>query len=796
MSGNDHRTPNERVSVVTDILGVNKPQTMEIVDEKPGNRAETAGESLHRMPSATSIGNENDVHFSCLDNGKFKDNEGNKAPFCKHCDISIQGSGYIQCKDSDTLGKDSACVSVDDAKFVKVNVASGDDLSFVFCSQMCLKSYYSLKSRMTSGPGEGLYNDDSGQFIDPVRSVIPVSTGEASNSGYHGSVISTIDVRGEIEAAAPASVLVKRKGLIAEEQLDRKKPRLVIWKRWKILFDSKTMRNDVSKLTAAELLEKYGGALKAGADAKDERECMLCGDVGDGVTEGTARLINYDVNIWVHLNCALWSLEVYETLNGALHNVQKAYERGVQTSCVYCSKRGATVTCARVIGSQMRRCEMNYHFNCAIKANCVFFKDKTVLCPQHKNYGSVDQRLPSYAVLRKVYVNRDITKQLARVLKLNNEKEQSAFTIRIGSLIFHELGQLLPHQLHKFHSKDAIYPVGFKTTRFYWSTEQIGKRCWYVNSIEEVDGSPHFVIIVKDSGKKVGEFAGSTPKEVWSCVFEPVRKLREEAKMVKIFPEFVTGEDLFGLSDPSIQRIIESLPGVDTIHDFSFRFGRTPMIMAELPLAVNPTGCIRSESTRNVHLNRPVSLRTASSTPADRVERCDLLIDEGSQGSLLRNSWAISKTAQYRRMKSEWKNYVLLSKSRIQGLGLFAIRDIEPNTMIIEYIGSIIRNEVANKRERIYENSNRGVYMFRVDSDTVIDATLTGGHARYINHSCDPNCVAEVVIIEKMPKIIIISNRKLEKGEELTYDYKFEFEDDQHKIACLCGAANCRKWMN
>ena len=219
MSGNDHRTPNERVSVVTDILGVNKPQTMEIVDEKPGNCAEPAAESLHRMPSATSIGNENDVHFSCLDNGKFKDNEGNKAPFCKHCDISIQGSGYIQRKDSDMLGKDSTCVSVDDTNFVKVNITSGDDLSFVFCSQMCLKSYYSLKSRMTSGPGEGLYADDSGQFIDPVRSVIPVSTGEASNSGYHGSAISTMEMRGEIEAAAPASVLVKRKNLIAEQEV-------------------------------------------------------------------------------------------------------------------------------------------------------------------------------------------------------------------------------------------------------------------------------------------------------------------------------------------------------------------------------------------------------------------------------------------------------------------------------------------------------------------------------------------------------------------------------------------------
>lgn len=75
---------------------------------------------------------------------------------------------------------------------------------------------------------------------------------------------------------------------------------------------------------------------------------------------------------------------------------------------------------------------------------------------------------------------------------------------------------------------------------------------------------------------------------------------------------------------------------------------------------------------------RPVSLRTASSAPTEGVERGDSLFEDSCQGSLLRNSWAVSKTAQYRRMKSEWKNYVLLSKSRIQGLGLFAVRDIEP----------------------------------------------------------------------------------------------------------------------
>uniref|UniRef100_A0A673TWQ2 SET domain-containing protein n=1 Tax=Suricata suricatta TaxID=37032 RepID=A0A673TWQ2_SURSU len=87
--------------------------------------------------------------------------------------------------------------------------------------------------------------------------------------------------------------------------------------------------------------------------------------------------------------------------------------------------------------------------------------------------------------------------------------------------------------------------------------------------------------------------------------------------------------------------------------------------------------------------------------------------------------------------------------------------------MVIEYIGTIIRNEVANRKEKLYESQNRGVYMFRMDNDHVIDATLTGGPARYINHSCAPNCVAEVVTFERGHKIIISSNRRIQKGEEV-----------------------------
>lgn len=65
-----------------------------------------------------------------------------------------------------------------------------------------------------------------------------------------------------------------------------------------------------------------------------------------------------------------------------------------------------------------------------------------------------------------------------------------------------------------------------------------------------------------------------------------------------------------------------------------------------------------------------------------------------------------------------------------------------------------------------------------------------------MNHSCNPNCVTEVVDVDKDQKILIIAKRRIARGEELSYDYKFDFEDDQHKIACLCGAPNCKKWMN
>ncbi|VDK35697.1 unnamed protein product [Gongylonema pulchrum] len=76
----------------------------------------------------------------------------------------------------------------------------------------------------------------------------------------------------------------------------------------------------------------------------------------------------------------------------------------------------------------------------------------------------------------------------------------------------------------------------------------------------------------------------------------------------------------------------------------------------------------------------------------------------------------------------------------------------------------------------------------------VIDATQMGNLARFINHSCQPNCYAKIVSVEGEKRIVIYSKQPINKGDEITYDYKFPIEEN--KIDCLCGAPSCRGSLN
>ncbi|XP_029299948.1 histone-lysine N-methyltransferase SETD1B-A isoform X5 [Cottoperca gobio] len=141
------------------------------------------------------------------------------------------------------------------------------------------------------------------------------------------------------------------------------------------------------------------------------------------------------------------------------------------------------------------------------------------------------------------------------------------------------------------------------------------------------------------------------------------------------------------------------------------------------------------------------------------------------------------------------KKRIRFCRSHIHDWGLFAMEPIAADEMVIEYVGQNIRQVIADMREKRYEEEGIGSsYMFRVDHDTIIDATKCGNFARFINHSCNPNCYAKVITVESQKKIVIYSRQPINVNDEITYDYKFPIEDE--KIPCLCGAENCRGTLN
>ncbi|KAJ7872024.1 hypothetical protein B0H13DRAFT_2059634, partial [Mycena leptocephala] len=131
------------------------------------------------------------------------------------------------------------------------------------------------------------------------------------------------------------------------------------------------------------------------------------------------------------------------------------------------------------------------------------------------------------------------------------------------------------------------------------------------------------------------------------------------------------------------------------------------------------------------------------------------------------------------------KKHLRFARSPIHDWGLYAMEKISRGEMVIEYVGEVIRAQVAEKREK--------AYLFRIDEDLVVDATKKGNLGRLINHSCDPNCTAKIITINGEKKIVIYAKQEIELGDEITYDYHFPFEQD--KIPCLCGSAKCRGFL-
>ena len=131
--------------------------------------------------------------------------------------------------------------------------------------------------------------------------------------------------------------------------------------------------------------------------------------------------------------------------------------------------------------------------------------------------------------------------------------------------------------------------------------------------------------------------------------------------------------------------------------------------------------------------------------------------------------------------------------SSIQGRGAFATRAIPAGTRLVEYAGKRLTPEQADARYPELSGERHHTYLFAIDDEVVIDAAVDGNDARFINHSCAPNCDAVV----EDGRIWIDTIRDVEAGEELAYDYAYVLEERHSPAAkrrypCRCGAQTCR----
>jgi len=123
---------------------------------------------------------------------------------------------------------------------------------------------------------------------------------------------------------------------------------------------------------------------------------------------------------------------------------------------------------------------------------------------------------------------------------------------------------------------------------------------------------------------------------------------------------------------------------------------------------------------------------------------------------------------------------IVKRRSRIHGWGVYATTAIPKNTRIVDYAGEKISNQESLRRERRYIRRGH-IWCFKLTNRTVIDAGVGGNIARYINHSCRPNCYVHIV----NGIIWIRAARRIRRGEELTYSYN---TDGEGLIKCRCQA--------
>lgn len=422
-------------------------------------------------------------------------------------------------------------------------------------------------------------------------------------------------------------------------------------------------------------------------------------------------------------------------------------------------------------------------------------------------------------------------------------------SIRVGSLSVLHFGRLVP-EVDDFIVNGWLIPIGYCAARRFWSLLHPEKRCLYYF---EVCGYPQSgpVFVIRCSDCILEKFESKDPDEAWNSVLTRVSKARERTKVKdsSYFSFHISGLEAFGLANciPVVTHV-ESLPMASMFagryhlkrvathrSDEVVFYNSLAKKFVPVKIRKNMSGSARSEgyasnlwrrknnlclesvpayenartgSSFQLQVAREVFAKTdhvhpqASHEDRGKFEQSRLLASKATSFSLDRSRANKSTTpslpfaTQHRSIASTSRNRTVILRSDIDGCGVFATKDIPAGEMIVEYVGEIIRPVLSDIREAQYLEKGIGCYMFQIEPGLIVDATMRGNAARYINHSCEPNCYSKTITIESDRKVVVIfAKRHIQRGEELSYDYQFP-PDEADRVKCGCGTERCKGWMN
>ncbi|XP_065887325.1 histone-lysine N-methyltransferase 2B-like isoform X2 [Dysidea avara] len=652
----------------------------------------------------------------------------------------------------------------------------------------------------------------------------------------------------------------------------------------------------------------------------DLRKCLLCSQSGDHSEKSAGRLIPCGIGEWVHVNCALWSAEVYEEQSGMMYDVHTAISRGSRVRCDVCHDLGATIGCCA------GRCSRSFHFLCALSADCIFLANKNLFCPEHAS-SCEDQ---PKATEEQLQVSRCVVVDMLperHYVRLVESIDPEQLSTQIGCTLVHEAGEIIPQS----ETSTCLLPSKYRCSFQFWDVNNPVAMTTYTLTVRRNDEAPQVYLsswahpspggdvdnptidyecvtvgappqpdmhtdrlshgvdtilsqvtsqrqrqleaqlvggaleglmsLAGDSSLldriKLFNMAAAAPAEpstgctapitseelkspcldklqlqkpatphllelhlssssgysahsatipeLWSELISKLQQQRSAIGLDRIAVDNISPFKVFGVSLESVVRIIEQLPEAENCTLYQFQHHPPSKLSswydAKKRETINQTGCARSEPYRGRQPWDMFNFLMSEYRPKPpAVNHEDLAMAE--QEGLITNKQVFSAAStlpmamRYRNLRKKVKHTVGVYKSSIHGMGLFCKLPIDPFEMVIEYSGTVIRSTLTDKREDYYNSKNIGCYMFRIDEHEVVDATMSGNAARFINHSCEPNCYSKIITVDGRKKIIIFARRRIVPGEELTYDYKFPIEDASAKIPCCCGAANCRGTMN